>query len=262
VRVLLLGNSNDTGNWIASGPQRHEIVRDLLAEATGEPVEVTPRGVWPTDGITRAVEGWIEKSNPDVIYLTMASFWFNYPSVPLRARRVLRRLGPSVSDAGFRAAGSPRWGHNFAFRALRGALQRTVGGDTHFTPEEVVARITEVITMALRHEGVVLAIQGADGRTRYSHSRRSDRRQEARRQFVHRQMKDFCERHHVTYENSEIPLWKLDAELRKNRVGDGLHANEAWHQHSAQLIFNTIAHALADAGQPLSGRPEVEAHAI
>jgi hypothetical protein len=64
-------------------------------------------------------------------------------------------------------------------------------------------------------------------------------------------MKEFCEHHHVWYENSDVPLWQADATLRKNRVGDGLHANRQWHEHSARLIFQTISHALDAAGQPL-----------
>jgi hypothetical protein len=228
---LLLGNSNDTGGWNGDGPKRHELVEAFLTDATGSPAEVIPRNIWPNSGMERAVEGWIEKFEPEVIYMTMAAYWFLYPSVPLRVRRLLRRFGPAVSDAGFRAAESPRWAFNPMFRGARGALQRTVGGDTHFTPEEVIERMTSVIALMLRHEGVVLAVQGADGRTRYAHSRRGDRRNEAKRQRVHLAMKDFCERHHVWYENSEVPLWQADAALRRNRVGDGLHANQQWHEH-------------------------------
>ena len=248
--MLLLGNSNDSGGWIDGGRQRHEIVRDRLAELYGEPVEVIPKNIWPNDSMPRVVDGWIEKNEPDVIYMTMAAYWFCYQSVPLRVRRLLKRLGPKVSDAGFRAAESPRWAFNPVFRGARGAMQRTLGGDTHFTTSEVIERVTATIQAVLRHEGVVLAIQGADGRTDYGFTRRSRARNERRRQEVHRALKEFCAEHHVTYENTETARWTTDKVLSKNRVGDGLHANARWHEHSAELIVGTISRGLAEAGQP------------
>jgi hypothetical protein len=43
-------------------------------------------------------------------------------------------------------------------------------------------------------------------------------------------------------------VFEIDPILAKNRVGDGLHANAQWHEHSASLITSTIQHALVDAG--------------
>jgi hypothetical protein len=248
MKVLLLGNSNDGGSWIGDGRKRHEIVADQLAELTGQPVDVVTKSIWPNPGLEKAVESWVEQHEPDVVYLTMLSYWFQYRSVPLRVRRLLGPLGPKVSDAGFRFAESPRWAHNAVFRGIRRSLQRTVGGDTHFTPDEVVDRITGVIRVLLRHEGLVVAIQGADGRTDYAFSNRGRRRNEQRRLYVADRMKSWCQEHHVTYENSETAVYKLDPVLARNRVGDGLHANALWHERSAGLITQTIQHALVDAG--------------
>lgn len=258
MRVLLLGNSNDGGDWLDGGRKRHEIVRDRLAETYGEPVEVITKAIWPRPGIAAVVDGWVEKYKPDIIYLTMAAFWFQYQSVPLRVRRLLGPLGPRASNAGFKLAESPRWAYNRVFRGARRGMQMTVGGDTHFSPDEVVERVSEVIGHLLRNEGITLAIQGADGRTNYAHSRRGAARNEARRQRVHLAMQAFCRGHHVTYENSELPLWATDPELSGNRVGDGLHANARWHEHSAELIYLTIRHAIESSGSsPVS--PDKEA---
>ena len=248
VRVLLLGNSNDSGQWFEGGRKRHEIVQDRMSEIYGEPVEVISRNVWPREGIADTVEGWIARYDPDVVYLTMLAYWFQYKSVPLRVKRLFGRFGERAGEAGFRLAESPRWAYNRVFRAVRGVLQASIGGDAPFTEDEVVTRVSEVIARGIRHEGVVFAIQGADGRTAYSKSKRGRRKDEAKRLRVHRAMQEFCEAHHVTYENSEIPAWASDPELAKNRVGDGLHANAQWHAHSAELIARTIQHALQDAG--------------
>lgn len=248
MKVLLLGNSNDSGTWM-DGKKRHEIVRDILAERYSEPVEVVPKGIWPRAGVDEAVGRWIDKYDPDVIYLTMASYWFMYKSVPLRVKRVMGRLGEKAGDAGFRVAESPRWAHNAAFRAARGALQSTIGGDSHFTADEVVSRTQDVVRRCISREGVALAIQGADGRTAYSRTKRGRANDEAKRQWVHAKMKAFCAEHHVVYENSEAPLWSTDPTLAKNRVGDGLHANAEWHRHSAELIAATIQRGLEAAGR-------------
>lgn len=248
MKVLLLGNSNDGGSWIGEGRKRHEIVAEQLEQLTGQRVDVVTKSTWPNPGLAKVVESWVEQHQPDVVYLTMLAYWFQYRSVPLRIWRLLGPLGPKVSDAGFRFAESPRWAHNAAFRAIRRSLQRTIGGDTHFTPDEVVDRITEVIRALLRHEGLVVAIQGADGRTDYAFSRRGRNRNEQRRRYVDSRMRAWCREHHVTYENSDSAVFEIDPVLAKNRVGDGLHANATWHEHSASLITRTIQHALVDAG--------------
>ncbi|MBI5948918.1 MAG: hypothetical protein HY875_12340 [Chloroflexi bacterium] len=253
MRILLLGNSNDGGQWFEGGRKRHEIVQERLSALYGGPVEVIAKGTWPNAGMPRAVEGWIEKHEPDVVYLTTVNYWFNYPSVPLRVRRFLGRMGPRVSDAGFKLADSRRWSHNAAFRGVRSLFQRTIGGDPHFTADEIVERITEVIRLALRHEGVVLAIQGPDGRNDYSHSKRGRQRQEARRLMVHGRLEAFCAQHHVTYDNSVVPIWETDPVLGANRVGDGLHGNARWHERAADLVCATILRALEEAAQPVPG---------
>lgn len=258
MRVLLLGNSNDAGEWFEGGRKRHEIVRDRLAELYGEPVEVITKSIWPNKELPVVAEGWIRKYEADVVYLTIVAFWFQYRSVPLRVRRLLGPFGQSVGDAGFRVAESSRWAYNPVFRGIRGGLQAIVGGDAHFSTDQVVERISEVIRRGLRSEDCVFAIQGADGRTAYSKSRRGKASDEARRLRVDRAMRAFCAEHHVFYENPQTPVWATDPALAKNRVGDGLHANAQWHERSAELIVETIRRALEAAGHP-ARQPETVA---
>ena len=248
MRGLLLGNSNDSCEWFEGAKDRHEIVLDRPGAIYDEDGEVIARSIWPRADLADTVDGWIARYDPDVIYLTMLAYWFQYRSVPLRAKRLLGRFGEGAGNAGFRIAESPRWAYNPVFRTARSGLQATIGGDPHFTTGQVVERLSEVIRRAARHEGVVLAIQGADGRTAYSRSKRGRRKDEERRLEVQRAMRDFCAAQHIWYENSETPAWATDPELARNRVGDGLHANARWHAHSAELIVGTIRNALEDAG--------------
>jgi hypothetical protein len=166
-----------------------------------------------------------------------------------------------VSDKGFRVAESPRWAYNPVFRGARGLLQMTIGGDTHFTPEEVADRITDVIRVLLSHEGIIIAVRGPDGRTNYAHSRRGAAKNERRRLKVDAALHRFCTERHVTYDQTATPLWASDIDLAGNRVGDGLHANARWHERAAELIAETITRALMESGRtpPTLGSPVEEA---
>lgn len=244
MRLLFLGNSNDAVQWFDQGPKRHELLRDMLAAEFNEPVEVIARGIWPTSGMPAAVGRWLDEYHPDVVYLNVVSFWFQYESVPLRVKRILGRLGPAVGDAGFKLAESKRWSHNAVFRSVRRLAQATIGGDTHFTPDEVIERISETIRIVLRNEGVLLVVKGPRAITRHGVTRRQQRRNEARRLKIHHSLKRLCEQLHVFYDGSEAPLYETAPRPRGTRVGDGLHSNARGHANSAEETFELIRKAL------------------
>src|SRR5262245_22723614 len=127
----MLGSSQDTGQWFEGGKKRHEIVQERLEQEFGEAVEFVIRPYWPTEQMPVLLERWVGEANPDMVYINVTAFPFAYESLPLRARRLLGRLGPGVGDAGLRFAGSKRWSHNAIFRTLRRCGQATIGGDTH-----------------------------------------------------------------------------------------------------------------------------------
>jgi hypothetical protein len=248
VRILLLGSSNDAGQWFKEGRKRHEIAADMLAAELGEPVDVIVKGIWPTAGLLAKVEGWIAEYEPDLIYLSAVAYWFLYPSVPLRVKRLLGRFGPGVAGAGFRVAESPRWGHNAVFRGTRRLLQKTIGGDTNFTPDEVIERFGECIRVAARAEGVILVVSGPQSRADHSTSKRSRARNEIKRRYVDSSLEDICRQAHITYEGSES--WTFERpEYQGNRVGDGLHGNAKHHERVAEILYRSWRHGLEDAGR-------------
>jgi hypothetical protein len=248
MRVLLLGASNDTGDWFEGGRKRHEIVRDRLAEAYGEPVEVVNRSIWPRPDLASTVEGWMGRYEPDVVYLSVQSYWFSYESVPLRVQRLLGRFGPWFGDAGLRFAESPRWAYNPVFRGARRALQLTIGGDPHFTTQQVIERVSETIRLVLRHEGVVTVVKGPHSRSNYSTRPGGAARKERRRLAVHTALESLCRQLHVTYHGSEGPVHGLET-FRGNRVGDGLHFNAELHELTAEPILAAIKKGLAAANR-------------
>lgn len=243
MKVLILGNSQDTGSFVEEESKRHNIIRDQLAEEFGEPVEVFVRNAWPNAGMVRYVSQAVDETDPDIVYLNMTTYPFSYESFPLRVKRVFRRVGgEKAGDAGMRLADSKKWSHNAVFRRLRRLAQATLGGDTHFTPEQVLERYQELVRVLIRREGTVVAVKGpmavAGGGTK-----RQLARKEARRQRVHQPMKAFCEQLHVFYAGIDEPLYLTKPVRKGTTVGDGLHSNAEGHKDSAETHFVPIRDA-------------------
>ena len=251
VRVLLLGSSDDTGQWFQGGKKKHEIAQDRLEAELGEPVEFIVKGIWPTPDLPGIVAGWVEKYEPDVVYLNTGSYWFLYRSVPLRMKRLLGRVGgESVGDAGFRFADSKRWAHNAVFRSIRRVLQETIGGDTHFTTQEVIDRMTECTRIAVRREGAVVVVKGPHGKARYASNPRRFRRDEAERLKLHVALEELCDQLHITYDGVGAEAVRhLPAYGRGTTAGDGLHANAVRHDYEAEGLYAGIRRGLEAAGR-------------
>lgn len=257
MRLLFLGNSNDAGTWFEGGKKRHEIVAERLEAEFGEPFDVTVKTLWPSAELPTIVAGWVEKYRPDLIYIDTASFWFLYRSVPLRVQRLLGKAGPKVGEAGFKVANSKRWSHNALFRKTRGFLQATIGGDTHFTADEVQERISECIRIAVRAENAAVAVKGPHGKLNHARTKRGFLKDEKKRIRVHRAWEALCEQLHVTYEGKLNPaLYETD--YRKHTVGDGLHSDATRHALDSESLYQTLRAALISAGhEPV--RPGQEA---
>lgn len=251
MRVLFLGSSNDTGNWVAPTQKKHVMAGNRLETDLGEPVEWVVKGIWPTEDLPQHLAGWVEDSQPDVIYINTGSYWFLYRSVPLRVKRLLGRLGgETAGNAGFRVARSERWAHNAVFRGIRKALQETIGGDTHFTTQQVVNRVTECIRVAARAEGAVVVVKGPHGKVRHSVRERRFRKDEAERLKLHYALEQLCAQLHVTYDGvGEGGVRDQPAYQRGTTTGDGLHANDIRHAHEADGLYRGIRAGLEAAGR-------------
>ena len=239
----MLGNSQDLGEWFEGGKKRHEIVQERLQEEFRVPVEIVVKPFWPTERMAAVSAQWVAESAPDMLYINVTAFPFAYESLPLRLKRVLGRMGPAVGDAGFRFAGSKRWSHNFLFRTARRYGQATIGGDTHFTCQEVVERVSETVRAVLRSENVFLVVEGPLGRGEPELTRRERRRKERRRLDVHHALKHLCEDLHVHYIGSDSQLPPERQHVRGQTVGDGTHFNAAGHARLAEDLYENIRDA-------------------
>ena len=246
MKLLILGNSNDTGRWVDEDQKRHNLIASRFSEEFGVPVDVSVRNTWPNERMVEAIEKAAAELQPDLVFVNITTFPFNYESLPLRVRRLFGRLGEPIGDAGMRLAGSKRWAHNRVFRGLRRFAQATIGGDTHFSVEDVVARYGELIRMLVRREGAVVVVKGPTGRRRRGLTRWEFSRHEQRRQQVHRAIRDVCAQARVPYFGMDEPRWKLAPEPKGLRAGDGTHANVAGAAYLADDHYRYIQSAWAE----------------
>ncbi len=257
MRILFLGSSNDAGNWVAPTQKKHVLAGTRLEEEWGEPVEWVVKGIWPTEDLPQHVQEWVEESQPDVVYLNTGSYWFLYRSVPNRVKRLLGKVGGErVGEAGARIARSERWAHNRAFRGLRKVLQETIGGDTYFTTQQVIDRMSECLRVAVRSEGTIVVVKGPHGKSRYSARKRQFERDERERMKLHTALEQLCAQLHATYDGvGEGGVRHQEAYQKGTTAGDGLHANARRHAHEADVLYAGIRRALEVAGHATAPVP-------
>jgi hypothetical protein len=230
MKVLWLGNSTDQRGRIADTDMRSNVVAHELEAATGEPVEMVVRSIWPNERLVGLVERWMDEEAPDIVMLRTVAFWFNYESVPLRVDRLLGPLGKPLKNAGMGMAKSSWIGERAIFHWLRRWTLRLIGGDTYFTPDEVIERQSAAIRAIVRREGVGLVAYLPKARTDYYPSAKAKARAEARRRKVHDALAQLCEELHVPYLGSVQPRYLTE---KATTVGDRLHPDAEEHRRRA-----------------------------
>lgn len=233
MKILRLGTSEDLPGRVPENALAYRIVEERLRHATGEPVETVVKAVWPAEALPPIVERWLATVQPDLVYLKVAAFWFAYESVPLKLERMFGRAGKPLAAAGLRAASTPWLAHNGAFRAGRRLAQRTIGGATHFTPDEVVERVGACICSIVRAESVGLAVRGPQAFADFSASDAARARAEQRRQHVHRALRDLCRESRVEYVGFNQPVYRTTA--RPRLLADDLHRDAAGKLADAEM---------------------------
>lgn len=192
---------------------------------------VTKR-IWPSDRFPELVSRWIDEERPEIVTIPVLGYWFNFESVPLKLQRRFGRFGESVANAGKRSAEVPWLAHNAAFRGARRVAQRTVGGATYFTCEEVIECIGSCAREVARREGIGLIVQGPFGGQYLSGtSRRAIAREEARRQVVNAGLREVCSQHRARF--IEHRTNRREQGTAFSTIGDALHMDAAGQRASA-----------------------------
>ncbi len=241
MKILWVGNSNDRASAeVSEGQLRHKLLEPRLAEALGEPVEIVSRPLWPKPDAAQVLSSWLERFEPELVYLKANQFWFNHESVPLRIERMLGPLGRPVARASLRANGTGWLAHNSAFRRLRDFIRRRVQGAYYFEPDEVVLRLGECIRVALRNENAQVLVACAFGISDRSSDEKTRRRLEARRLMVHRGLQRLCADLHVDYVGADQPHYLTRPILEQHLQSDQFHRDARGHRENVDQKFELL----------------------
>ena len=250
MRVLRLSTSDDRPGRVAAGQAAHEVAEQILRDETGEAVETVVRPIWPDESLPDLIDRWMERYEPDLVFLRVNGFWFQYESVPLKIERKFGRLGKPLARAGTRI-GEVSWlARSRTFRRLQYFAVKVLGGATYFTTEQVTACMEECIRRVVAHEHVGLVVRGTDGRLAGELPQRSIAAYESRRQQVEHALERICRSLHVRYMGTTemFDRQKMDAMLGADRFHRGaeghLIAGEAegvalldvWHSLGAEIL--------------------------
>lgn len=246
LKILWLGNSNDTRASIEEGARRPEIMGAMLEAEIGRPVQVVTRQISPRAELPERVAKWMEEEHPDVVWLYVTRFPFAYESVPLRVHRRFGRGGKKVSGWGVRAGKDPRFANTRLFHWGKLILQHTVGGDAHLPVETVIERMSAAARVVARHESAILILEGPGAQNDYHQGRRAARRAEAKRLRAHEALKALAGELRCSYHGSEAPLRESVGE--PNYQADRFHMDEESHVSRAEHGFPALLEAAREGG--------------
>lgn len=238
MRVMVLSNSEVVGGGMLNAEETWPaLVAPKLTEAMGEPVEVFARQIWPDPGLPETVERWIAREDPDVVVYQVNSFWFLYESVPLRIGRWLGPLGKPFVNASLRAADTPWLTHNGFVRTTRKWAQRHIGGDTHFTTDEVIRVSKASIRAIAKGEGRTIVVRVPSRGRSYDYGPKSNVRRQARLAQVQEELGAFSKELHLEFQSGR---GADEPEVKRTVLGDGIHSDAAGQVVQAEKWFRRL----------------------
>lgn len=241
MRILRLTNSNDVNDEVPAELRSTTVAERIVAARLREPVETTVRIVWPDPELPQIVESWLNRYEPDVVFMRASSYWYTYESVPLRLQR-WRKFGlPALGRVGANAATKPRLANNAPFRFARRMAVRTIGGDTYFTPEGAAATVEAVIRRVVARESVLMVVRGPLNPHNAAGNAAGLARSLARNERFNRLVSDSCRDLHVPF----VPVMHLaDPQLQ---LADEVHEAAEGHRIIGEVEGEAIASAVIAA---------------
>lgn len=244
MRLLRLTNSSDTYEGVPEVQRAHRIADDLFTELTGEPVEPVLKLFWPDASLPDVVERWVARYEPDVVFMRASMVWVAYESVPLRLERRLGRLGRPLARLGFKVGGNETMTRTAAFRKARSWALRTIGGDTHFEPEEVTANVAETFRRVLKREAVIPALCGPGFAREASGTTKGRERAARRNSELHLRLGAMADSMRIPYSSARM---EFDA---THLAPDGWHTGVVGQRVQGEIEGRLVAEAWLAAQPP------------
>lgn len=242
MKILRLTNSSDVHPGVLPEERSPAVAERMVSEAIGGPVETVVKGLWPTPAFPEVLERWIGELEPDVVFIRLSSFWVAYESVPLRVQR-LPAVGRPMARTGLRLGDRPWLINRGAFKAARTLVARTVGGETHFTPEQVGRTLDDSFRRIVAHESIVPVVRGTNLLLNSAGTKAGLQRSMHRVAALNREAEAACARYRVRFFSEPAARG-----LSKTRLDDDLHDSAEAHLRLGRDDGAAILEALAGRG--------------
>lgn len=238
MKILRLTNSNDVLESIPAHLRAAAIADDVVHSLTGERPETISRVIWPGPELPAIVARWIERYEPDLVFMRASSFWVCYESVPLHLQRHFGPVGRALGALGLKAGGNPTIATNPVAARLREYAVRTIGGDTHFTPAEAAGHVEDILRVVLKAESVVPVLRGPAHSHNSAGNASGLARSQRRVEEFEERLAALCRTLHVSFTSARIL-----ADEAATHLADGLHDDLVGQRDFGELEGRAIATA-------------------
>lgn len=245
-----MGASETIAGPFPPGERASGIASRILAGATGEPVDLVVRRVWPSADLPAIVDEWLARYRPELVQISMSTFPACYASVPIRLERAWGARGRAVGRAGLAIVGEGWLPHHPGFRAARWLARHTIGAAAYFEPEELIRTWEAVFRAVLRTERAGLVVL-LSPRPTYVDTDRRDA--DARWRRLRDGVFGACVRLHVHC--PDLDSGQTDADLRRQRDRHGLELNAIGHQRWGKIAGEALVEAWHELARTTPGVP-------
>lgn len=227
MKVLRLGNSDDLDPRVPDDQKNWYVVGKVLEEAIGEPVETVVKAIYPGEELPTKVAEWMDKYQPDLVFLKVTWVWYGYESVPRRIERIFGRAGRPIARAGLKASRQQKYVSKWWFKAGRRVAHRVIGGDTQWPTDQVLRDMEATIRKVVARENIALVVKGTGGGRRNEGPLTGQYGRFAqRRSYVEGNIGKLCNELHVPYVGTGP---RKPDEQRDLKGGDGIHPGATGH---------------------------------
>lgn len=229
---MRLSSSAETDGTTSSDARSRSVVERILEEGLGVPVHTTTRRVWPQPKLPEVVDAWLDRYEPDLVYVKGSAYAVCKQTVALHLAGKHPRVSRLVERAGATRVVAHGLPHVPGFNSVRRGLRRTVGVAGYFEPADVVRTLESCMRAIFRREHVGLVVRAPVKPvfvTLPSARRAADERWLA----LHEGLRDVCRALHVPYVDEDA-YWP-DERILANHEPDMVHLNEAGHTYFGEL---------------------------